>query len=71
MPLTFKPTRDAIVANLKPGDLLAYATQPKSSKYGHLAMLVTATGIACHSSSRNGQDFTEPPFSWVTLLKMP
>jgi Putative peptidoglycan binding domain len=71
MPITFSLTRKAIVENLKPGDLIAYAGKEKTSSYGHLAMMVSSTGIACHSSSRNDKDFTEPPFPLVTLLKFP
>jgi hypothetical protein len=64
-------TRQAILQNLQPGDLLAYASRDHPEKYEHLALLVGPTGIACHTRHRFGKDYTDVYFPWVTLLKLP
>src|SRR5262249_37693456 len=67
-------TRTMISEQLRPGDLLGYASQSGNSimhgKYEHLAILVGPTSIACHTASRFGEPFTAVwRYPWLTLLK--
>jgi len=69
-------TRDAIVRNLGPGDILAYASKDSAARYEHVCIIVgqptsNRVPIAWHTRHRLGQDYTDVYFPWVTLLKLP
>jgi hypothetical protein len=69
-PTTYHVTRDAILLNLRPGDLIAYASKDDARKYEHFAILVGPTTIACHTQSRYGDEYDRVPHSWATLLQL-
>lgn len=63
---------DAQIKKLKPGDVLAYASSAQLLKYEHIALISAEGGmIACHTRRRFNVDYTDVPYPWVTLLKMP
>jgi hypothetical protein len=64
-------TRRLIQQNLQPGDVLAYASKPDPNHYEHACLVVGPANIACHTRRRMGNDYTDVPFGWVTLLKLP
>jgi hypothetical protein len=70
-PIMDPNTREAIKNSLRPGDVLAYSSRASLTSYEHAAILVGPINIACHSRNRCGQDFTDVPHAWVTLLKLP
>jgi hypothetical protein len=60
------------VNKLQPGDVVAYAEQPKPSTYAHICLIVAPGGkIACHTTARFGKNYDDVYHPWVTLLKMP
>jgi hypothetical protein len=67
----YDSTRDNILRNLGPGDVLAYASRDNVNKSEHMAMIVDSTLITCHTRARFGEDFTTVSILWVTLLRMP
>jgi hypothetical protein len=70
-PASFATTRTAILDNLVPGDVLAWASRDNVNSYEHSAILVGPTLIACHTHSRRALDFSDVSFPWVTLVKLP
>jgi hypothetical protein len=64
-------TRQAILQQLQPGDLLAYASRAHPDAYEHLALLVGPSNIACHTTQRYNKDYTDVYFPWITLLRLP
>ena len=65
-------TRRAILENLRPGDVLAWAKRDNVNNYEHSAILVGPTSIACHTHTRRGLDYTDVNiFPFVTLVKLP
>lgn len=64
-------TRDAIMSELRPGDVVAYASKDKAAHYEHMALLVNPGKIACHTRMRYNVDYANIHWPWITLIRLP